>query len=84
MALPTTAAEVAMIATAKAKGADPKTIEAIKQRSALTVRKLQTMGVEVPNPKVYDAKATSKDQSVAINQPQRRQDHTQPQMSRGR
>lgn len=84
MALSTTAAEVAIIATAKAKGADPKTIQAIKQRVALTVRKLQAMGVEIPKPKVYDAKSTPRDQSVAINPAQRHKDRTQPQILRGR
>lgn len=80
-----TAAEVAMIATAKAKGADPKTIQAIKQRAAVTVRKLQAMGIEIPKPKVYDAKATSlKHQAVDIKQPQARKDRAQPQISRGR
>ena len=80
-----TAAEVAIIATAKAKGADPKTIQAIKQRVALTVRKLQTMGVGIPKPKVYDAKAPSlKDQAVEIDKPQSRKDRMQPQISRGR
>lgn len=85
MTLPTTAAEVAMIAVAKAKGADPKTIQAIKQCAALTIKKLQAMGVEIPKPKVYDAKATSlKDQAVEINKPQARKDHAQPQILRGR
>lgn len=80
-----TAAEVAIIATARAKGADQKTIKAIKQLVAVTVRKLQAVGVEIPKPKVYDAKTASlKDPSVAINQPQRRKDHVQPQLSRGR
>ena len=79
------AAEVAIIASAKAKGADPKTIQAIKQRVAVTVRKLQAMGIEIPKPKVYDAKASSlKDQAVDINKPQARKDYTQPQISRGR
>ena len=80
-----TAAEVAIIASAKAKGATPKTIQAIKQRVAVTIRKLQAMGIEIPKPKVYDAKASSlKDQTVEINQPQARKDHVQPQISRGR
>ena len=79
------AAEVAIIASAKAKGADPKTIQAIKQRVAVTVRKLQAMGIEIPKPKVYDAKATSlKSQAGDINKPQTRKDHAQPQISRGR
>lgn len=84
MALPTTAAEVAIVAAAKAKGADQRTIEAIKLRAVLTVRKLQTMGVEIPNPKVYDAKVTSKGQSGELNQPQARKDYAQPQILRGR
>lgn len=80
-----TAAEVAIIATAKAKGADPKTIKAIKQRVAVTVRKLQAMGVEIPKPKVYDAKAPSlRNQTVEIDKPQSRKDRIQPQISRGR
>ena len=80
-----TAAEVAIIASAKAKGATPKTIQAMKQRVAVTVRKLQAMGIEIPKPKVYDAKASSlKDQAVDINKPQARKDHAQPQISRGR
>lgn len=80
-----TAAEVAIIATASAKGADQKTIQAIKQRVAVTIRKLQAIGVEIPKPKVYDAKATLlKNQAVEVNPPQRRKDHAQPQISRGR
>lgn len=85
MALPTTAAEVAIVAAAKAKGADPKTLQAIKQRVALTVKKLQAIGVDIPRPKVYDAKVVLlKEKSVGINQPQARKDHAQPQILRGR
>lgn len=80
-----TAAEVAIIAAAKAKGADPKTIQAIKERVAVTIRKLQAIGVGIPKAKVYDAKATLlKGQSVEINPPQRRKDHAQAKISRGR
>lgn len=80
-----TAAEVAIIASAKAKGADPKSIQAMKQCVALTVRKLQAMGVEIPKPKVYDAKAPSlKDQAVEIDRPQFLKDRIQPQISRAR
>ncbi len=84
MTLPT-ATEVAIVASAKAKGADPKTLQAIKQRVALTIRKLQAAGIEIPKPKIYDAKASAlKDRAVTAGRPQIGKDHAHAQMSRGR
>ena len=78
------AAEVAIITTAKAKGASPKTIEAMKQNLAVTVGKLEAMGVEIPKPSVYDAKApmpADNRADMAIDQPQVRKALLLPQVS---
>lgn len=78
------AAEVAIIASAKAKGASPKTIKAMKQSLAVTVGKLEAMGVEIPKPSVYDAKAPTLAGNMAdmtIDQPQVPKALSQPQVS---
>lgn len=54
-----TAAEAAIIATAKAKGASPKLQASMKQKLAVAVNQLKAMGIEIPKPKVYDTKAPS-------------------------
>lgn len=78
------AAEVAIIATAKAKGADPKTIKAMKQSLAVTIGKLEAMGVEIPKPSVYEVKAptlTGNRTDITIDQPQVSKALSQPQVS---
>lgn len=79
------AAEVAIIATAKAKGASPNTIKAMQQSLAITFGKLEAMGVEIPKPHVYDAKipapASNNGADMTIDKPSLQKTYSQPQVS---
>ena len=51
-----TVAEVAIIATTQAKGANPKLQASIKQKLRVAVSQLKAMGIAIPKPKIYDSK----------------------------
>ncbi|PPD55398.1 MAG: hypothetical protein CTY12_01075 [Methylotenera sp.] len=78
------AAEVAIIATAKAKGADAKTIKVMKRRLAATVGKLEALGIDIPKPQVYDTQVptpVANRANMAIDPPLMTKAFTQPQVS---
>ena len=62
-----TAAEVAIIETAKAKGASPKLQASIKQKLRVAVSQLKAMGIEIPKPKIYDPKGQGISDKAAID-----------------
>lgn len=61
------AAEVAIIEAAKAKGASPKLQASMKQKLTVAVSQLKAMGIEIPKPKIYDTKAQVMGDKAAID-----------------
>jgi hypothetical protein len=79
-----TAAEVAIIEVAKAKGASSKTQSMMKQKLQVAVSQLKAMGIEIPKPKLYDVKGKSigdKTATVEIDSPVVQKNITQPQVA---
>jgi hypothetical protein len=62
-----TVAEVAIIATTKAKGAKPKLQASIKQKLRVAVSQLKAMGIAIPKPKIYDIKGQGVGDKTAID-----------------
>ena len=62
-----TAAEIAIIEAAKAKGASPKLQASMKQKLTVAVSQLKTMGIEIPKPKIYDTKVQVIGDKAAID-----------------
>lgn len=62
-----TVAEVAIIATTKAKGANPKLQASIKQKLRVAVSQLKAMGIAIPKPKIYDIKGQDISDKTAID-----------------
>ena len=62
-----TAAEVAIIEAAKAKGASPKLQASMKQKLTVAVSQLKAMGIEIPKPKIYDTKGQVIGDKTAID-----------------
>ena len=61
------AAEVAIIEAAKAKGASPKLQASMKQKLTVAVSQLKAMGIEIPKPKIYDTKVQVIGDKTAID-----------------
>jgi len=62
-----TAAEVAIIEAAKAKGASSKLQASMKQKLTVAVSQLKAMGIEIPKPKIYDTKRQGISDKTAID-----------------
>ncbi len=61
------AAEVAVIEAAKAKGASPKLQASMKQKLRVAVNQLNEMGIAIPKPKIYDTKGQGIGDKTAID-----------------
>ena len=61
------AAEVAIIEAAKAKGASPKLQTSMRQKLRVAVNQLNEMGIAIPKPKIYDTKGQGISDKTAID-----------------